>query len=67
MVLAEIQNVNEQIIVDDPHLWNGVKDPYLYNVKVFLYDENNDIKDVVYKKIGFSFIMLMKRRIFLKW
>ena len=52
---GEIQNVNEQIIVDDPHLWNGVKDPYLYNVKVFLYDENNDIKDVVYKKIGFRF------------
>ncbi len=51
----EIQNINEQIIVNDPHLWNGVNDPYLYNVKVFLYDENNNLKDIVYKKIGFRF------------
>ena len=36
-------------------LWNGVADPYLYNVKVFLYDESNNLKDIVYKKIGFRF------------
>ncbi|PJN81276.1 hypothetical protein CWE04_03565 [Thomasclavelia cocleata] len=50
-----IQNINEQVIVNDPHLWNGVADPYLYNVKVFLYDESNNLKDIVYKKIGFRF------------
>ena len=51
----DVVSINQTLSVADPHLWDGVDDPYLYNVKVYLYDAEGSIKDVVYKKIGFRF------------
>ena len=51
----DVVSIDQTLSVADPHLWDGVDDPYLYNVKVYLYDAEGSIKDVVYKKIGFRF------------
>lgn len=46
--------VNEKITINFPHLWNGLKDPYLYTVKGILKSKSSDeILDVVETKIGF--------------
>ena len=43
--------INEDIKISNVHLWNGVKDPYLYTVKGILKDK--DIEDEVSTRIGF--------------
>lgn len=43
---------NEEIIVKDVHLWNGIIDPYLYTVKAELII-NNQVIDTVSTKVGF--------------
>jgi beta-galactosidase len=43
---------NEKIVIQDVHLWNGVKDPYLYEVKAQARDGEN-VSDEVDAKIGF--------------
>lgn len=43
--------INEDIKISNVHLWNGVKDPYLYMVKGILNDK--DIEDEVSTRIGF--------------
>ena len=44
-------NVNEDIVIKNVHLWNGVKDPYLYKVKGVL--KNKQVEDEVNYNIGF--------------
>lgn len=43
---------NEDIIIENVHLWNGLKDPYMYSVLARLMDGNN-VLDEVTQKIGF--------------
>lgn len=43
--------INEDIKISNVHLWNGVKDPYLYTVKGILKDK--EIEDEVSTRIGF--------------
>ena len=38
--------------IDNPHLWNGLKDPYLYTLKIELI-KDNEIQDQIIKKVGF--------------
>lgn len=40
------QLFNQQLTLSDPHLWNGIKDPYLYKLVVRLVDENGIIDEV---------------------
>lgn len=51
----ETGKIKDQLIVKTPHLWDGVENPYLYTVKVFLKDQKHHIKDAVCKKTGFRF------------
>lgn len=51
-------NINEYVIlpklvIDDPHLWQGVDDPYLYNVEVSIFNEVRELIDSMTEKIGF--------------
>ena len=60
----EKDKINE---IDNIHLWDGKKDPYLYTVKGTLKDkETSEIYDVVETKIGFrSFYVDPKKGFFL--
>lgn len=44
-----------EMTVENPHLWNGVQDPYLYRTEVILYDGAGKIRDRVCKETGFRF------------
>ncbi len=44
--------ISEKLKVDQPHLWNGVTDPYRYQVNVTI-SENGKIADSVISYIGF--------------
>ncbi len=41
-----------RIEIDNPHLWNGVKDPYLYILRIEL-SSRGQVVDEIEKKIGF--------------
>lgn len=43
---------NTSIALDNPHLWNGVDDPYLYSAKVTVTDEEGNILDEVIEHFG---------------
>lgn len=43
---------NTSIALDNPHLWNGVDDPYLYSAKVTVTDEEGNILDEVTEHFG---------------
>ena len=42
-----------QIKVENPHLWNGINDPYLYTVDVTLIDNDGKIIDTESQRVGF--------------
>ena len=46
---------SEELVVKDVHLWDGVKDPYLYKAYATLVDENDVVLDEVSSYIGFRF------------
>ena len=46
--------VNQPFEIDKPQLWNGKKNPYLYNVAVELYD-GTVLKDKVVQRTGFRY------------
>ena len=48
---GRVESVNTAITVDKPHLWHGLKDPYLYDLKVELFD-NDKCVDQYSKRIG---------------
>lgn len=56
---------NEEINIKNIHLWNGLKDPYLYTVRAKLLD-GSSILDEVTTKVGFrSFFVDPKKGFFL--
>lgn len=50
-----VQPDESVLTVNTPHLWAGVKDPYLYTVKVVLYVGETAV-DQYTKKVGFRFV-----------
>lgn len=56
----------KELKIKDVHLWNGLKDPYLYTLYVSLYDEKDTLLDEVSCEIGFrTFKVDPKRGFFL--
>lgn len=51
--VAEAGN-GEVITFDEPHLWNGIEDPFLYKAVATLY-VNGEVADEVSDKFGFRF------------
>lgn len=47
--------VNERLTVGHPHLWNGIKDPYLYQAIMTITDDNGRQLDEVKSKFGFRY------------
>lgn len=41
--------------VENPHLWNGTKDAYLYEIKVSLLNEEDELLDQMSSKFGFRY------------
>jgi len=52
--VGEITNFKGIMNVNNPHLWNGLQDPYLYSVDVSLARDGNVI-DMVSEKVGFRY------------
>ena len=46
--------VDQSVTIKNPHLWQGRKDPYLYQVEVSIYD-NNRLLDNVIQPLGLRF------------
>ncbi len=46
---------DNDITVENVHLWNGLEDPYLYQVVVQLFDKSNNLLDEIRKNIGFRY------------
>ena len=36
----ENRHITQTLSIDSPHLWHGIKDPYLYTIEVCLYQQN---------------------------
>lgn len=51
---SSASNVVATAVIDNPHLWNGLKDPYLYHAFVELWNSTG-IVDVVAQPLGFRF------------
>lgn len=51
---GKIHDFTAEVTVADPHLWDGVDDPYQYNV-VFEVMENGEVVDRERDRIGFRF------------
>lgn len=49
------QTVTDRFTLSYPHLWNGVKDPYLYQAVIILKDRKGNVLDEVRTKIGYRF------------
>ena len=49
---------NDDILIDNVHLWNGLEDPYLYEVKISLLDENDNVLDEITKNVGFRYFKI---------
>ncbi len=49
---TSLSNVVANTIIANPHLWNGLADPYLYQVFVEIYSDTN-LTDVVSQPLGF--------------
>ena len=41
--------------LDRPHLWNGLEDPYLYDLSLTIKDTKNNILDIASTKVGYRF------------
>jgi len=52
---------NQQLSIDNPHLWQGIKDPYLYRARVELY-EADTLRDVIELKFGFRKVGISKEK-----
>ena len=44
--------------IDKPHLWHGLKDPYLYRVQADLLDSNKNVTDTLESHFGFRTIFV---------
>ncbi|HUA38129.1 MAG TPA: glycoside hydrolase family 2 TIM barrel-domain containing protein [Candidatus Sulfopaludibacter sp.] len=51
---ASVSNVTTSTVIANPHLWNGLSDPYLYQTFVELWNGTN-AADVVAQPLGFRY------------
>ncbi len=47
-----VQPYSTKCQIDNVHLWNGTKDPYLYTANVTVYNENDEVLDTVSDNFG---------------
>jgi beta-galactosidase len=59
------QTVTDRFTLSHPHLWNGVKDPYLYQAVIILKDRKGNVLDEVRTKIGYRFYQVTADKGFL--
>lgn len=52
---AQPGTIVDSFTVQQPHLWNGLKDPYLYQAVMTISDKKGQILDEVKTKIGFRY------------
>ena len=62
--VLQIKDTNCIITIDNPHLWNGRKDPYLYTLKVSILRDNEEI-DTVISKFGCRYFEIDPQRGFI--
>lgn len=62
---SQLLTVSDQFTVAHPHLWNGVKDPYLYKAVITLKDKEGTVLDEVRTKIGYRFYQVTADKGFL--
>ncbi len=60
----QIVNAKQTLTITNPHLWDGVMDPYLYTVKVDVTDAGG-ATDTVTQKVGFRSIAVDPQKGFL--
>lgn len=48
------QKIVQTLLIEKPHLWNGRKDPYLYSVRIQMY-QYNSIIDELYEPLGLRY------------
>lgn len=53
-VAANATEIQVPIVIEKPHLWNGVKDPFMYRVELTLTD-GKDVHDTVEQNLGLRF------------
>lgn len=60
---GERRNVERTLVVERPHLWDGLNDPYLYNVTLTLSDtRTRNIADKAQASTGFRFMRMDAER-----
>lgn len=52
--INDTQDFYEEFYLSDPHLWNSIEDPYLYNVKMSL-SYNEEVRDTASTNYGFRY------------
>lgn len=57
MSAASLSNVVANTVIANPHLWNGLADPYLYQAFVEIYSDTN-LTDLVNQPLGFRYFSL---------
>ena len=62
---AQVTQVDAHFAVPHPHLWSGVKDPYLYHVVMTLRDIKGNVLDRVEQPLGIRTMTLDPERGFL--
>jgi len=51
---SSVSNVVSSTVISNPHLWNGLNDPYLYQTFVEVYNGSN-LTDLVSQPLGFRY------------
>ncbi len=52
---GERHSFQQELTIDSPHLWDGTKDPYQYNVVFSVMDEHDRVVDREQVRVGFRF------------
>lgn len=55
---VQAEKVDEAITLANPHLWNGLADPYLYTLQVAMLDKKGKQVDLVETNVGYRFFHL---------
>lgn len=53
------QSFHQNLTIKNPHLWQGILDPYLYKIKVIVLNNKKEVLDEITQKIGFRTIEII--------
>jgi beta-galactosidase len=59
------QFVTQSFTIDNPHLWQGLEDPYLYRVATRLYTDGGELIDEIVQPLGLRHFELREEGMFL--